>query len=263
MVDGKIFIRVLIVDDEPIARRGLRKLLRGRSGVEVVGECADGREAVAAIERLRPDLVLLDVQMPEVGGFDVIDRVGLESMPPVLFVTAYDTHAIRAFEVQAVDYVLKPVDPVRFQQAFDKATARIDRQAVRALSSRIDEVVRRLDGIGGRGDRYTKRLTVKEGGRAFFLDIDQVDWIEAAGNYVRLHARDRSHLRRDTMIGLLSRLDPDSFVRIGRSAIVNVDSILDLEPLFKGSYVVRLKDGTELTSSRRYHDHIRVLLDSR
>jgi two-component system LytT family response regulator len=247
-------IRVLIVDDEPIARRGIRKLL-AEHNTDVVGECGNGEQAVAAIRRLHPDLVLLDIEMPELDGFGVIEDVGLEAMPDVLFITAYDEYAVKAFEVHAIDYVLKPIDPVRFHTAYERALQRLQREGSADLKRRMGSVLEQLE-RGSADAPFARRMVIKEGGRIFFIDTTEINWIEAAGNYVKLHVGNATHMRRDTMTKLLERLDPAEFVRIGRSVIVNVNSIVDLSPLFKGSYVVQLKDGTELISSRRYRDRI-------
>ena len=247
-------IRVLVVDDEPIARRGIRALLEEHNA-DVVGECGGGEQAVAAIRRLDPDLVLLDIEMPELDGFGVIENVGLEAMPEVLFITAYDEYAVKAFEVNAIDYVLKPIDPVRFHTAYERALQRLQGEGPADLKTRMRAVLEQLE-LGGAGALFARRMVIKEGGRIFFIGTIEIDWIEAAGNYVKLHVGNSTHMRRDTMTKLLERLDPAEFVRIGRSVIVNVNSIVDLSPLFKGSYVVQLKDGTELISSRRYRDRI-------
>lgn len=252
-------IRVLIVDDEPIARRGIRKLLVEHDA-DVVGECGNGEQAVAAIRRLRPDLVFLDIEMPELDGFGVIEDVGLQTMPEVLFITAYDEYAVKAFDVHAIDYVLKPIDPVRFHTAYGRALQRLQREDSADLKTRMGSVLEQLE-RGSPDTPFARRMVIKEGGRIFFIDTTEIQWIEAAGNYVKLHVGDSTHMRRDTMTNLLERLDPVDFLRIARSIIVNINAIVDLSPLFKGSYVVRLKDGTELTSSRRYRDRIVTFLD--
>lgn len=251
-------LQVLIVDDEPIARRGLRKLIAAREAV-VVGECGDGSEAVREIRRLRPDLVVLDVQMPELDGFEVVRRVGIDEMPPVLFVTAYDEYAVDAFDVHAVDYVLKPVDPERFHQAYDRAVDRVWGPAA-GLRGRVEAVLAALE-ESEREPEFVERLAIKDTERIFFVEVDDIDWIEAAGNYVKLHVADRAYLRRDTLTGLAERLDPTAFLRVGRSAIVNLGAIRDLAPLFKGSYAIRLRGGAEVTSSRRFRDAIASLID--
>ena len=242
-------MRVLIVDDEPLARRGLRQELERFPGVQVVGESASGAEAVDAVVERRPDLVLLDVQMPGLTGFDVIERVGADVMPAVIFVTAYDKHALRAFEVHAVDYVLKPIDPDRFRDAMDRAWAVVS-GARKGAARRLDAVVR--DGRPrGVAPASLTRLVVQENGKLFFVDTAAIQWIEAAGNYVRLHAGTRTHVLRGPLTRLAERLG-DGFVRIRRSALVNVAAIATLERYGKASYTVTLKGGTALVSSRYY-----------
>jgi two-component system, LytTR family, response regulator len=246
-------IRVLIVDDEPIARRGIVQQLKGEPEVEIVGECADGMEAVAAIKAKSPDLVFLDVQMPEMDGFEVIEAVGVERMPRVIFVTAYDQYALRAFEVHALDYLLKPFDRDRFVKALDHARSSLqrgefNRQLIRLLDDRLA------------ARKPLERLVIKAGGRIYFLNVEEVDWIEAADNYVELHVGRESHLLRETISGLAARLDPARFLRIRHSTIVNIERVKELRPLFRGEYLIVLRDGTELTSSRRYRKNLDAIL---
>ena len=250
-------IRVLIIDDEPIARRGILRLLRQEPDIEVVGECADGASAVAAISALSPDLVFLDVQMPELDGFAVIQAVGGNRMPAVVFVTAFDQHAVRAFDARAVDYVLKPVDPERFRRALQRARSRLahpDDSFVR----RVSEALKLID----RGDlqHYPSRLAIRSDGRVRLLDIADVDRIVAAGNYVEVHAGARQHLLRETMSSLEARLDPQRFIRISRAAIVSVSQIREVQPLFNGDFVVLLKNGAQVNGSRRYRAALDGLL---
>lgn len=245
-------IRVLIVDDEPIARRGIRQQLRSEAGLEVIGECGDGAAAVDAITGLAPDLVFLDIQMPEVGGFDVVEAIGVARMPAVVFVTAYDEHALRAFDVHAVDYVLKPIDRHRFRTAVERARRRLadapgqlDRQLDRRIAAALGE-------LGRPAHDYAKRLAIKGDGRVILVDVDEVDRLEAAGNYVEVHSGARRHLVRETMASLEARLDPARFVRVSRSSIVNADRVRELQPMFNGDFVVVLRDGTKVAASRRY-----------
>lgn len=191
-------IRALIVDDEPLARERIRTLLRKEPDIEVAGECGDGGRAVTAIEKERPDLVFLDVQMPEAGGFEVLEAVGAERMPAVIFVTAYDKYALRAFEVHALDYLLKPFDRQRFREALERARAHIRRAQAGELHQRLLALLGDVRPAQARRER----LVVREGGRIFFLRVEEIDWVEAAGNYVRLHAGKRSHLLRETLAGL-------------------------------------------------------------
>jgi two-component system LytT family response regulator len=241
-------IRVLIVDDEPIARRGIRQQLRGETDLEVIGESGDGAAAIDAITGLAPDLVFLDIQMPEVGGFDVVEAIGVARMPAVIFVTAYDEHALRAFDVHAVDYVLKPIDRHRFRTAVERARRRLE-HAPGQLDRRIAAA---LGELGRPAHDYAKRLAIKGDGRVILVGVDEVDRLEAAGNYVEVHSGARHHLVRETMASLEARLDPARFVRVSRSSIVNADRVRELQPMFNGDFVVVLRDGTKIAGSRRY-----------
>ena len=249
-------IRVLIVDDEPIARRGIRQQLRGEADLEVIGEYGDGAAAIDAITGLAPDLVFLDIQMPEVGGFDVVEAIGVARMPAVVFVTAYDEHALRAFDVHAVDYVLKPIDRHRFRTAVERARRRLAHAPEQQLEGRELSLDRRiaaaLGELGRPAHDYAKRLAIKGDGRVILVDVDEVDRLEAAGNYVEVHSGARHHLVRETMASLEARLDPARFVRVSRSSIVNADRVRVLQPMFIGDFVVVLRDGTKVAGSRRY-----------
>jgi two-component system LytT family response regulator len=255
-------IRALIVDDEPIARLGLRQLLRTEPDVEVVGECADGREAVAAIEELKPDLIFLDVQMPLMGGFGVVEAVGPGNLPAVVFVTAYDEHAIRAFEVHALDYLLKPVDPERFQKTLARARRQAGASKEKRLDHQLSALLRSLDELKAAGAQPVppERVVIKEQGRISFLSTDEIDWLCAQGNYVQLHSGRETHLLRETVDGMEHKLDPRKFIRLRRSTIVRTEQIKELHPLFNGEHAVILKDGTRLQSSRRYRENLDALL---
>lgn len=245
-------IRALIVDDEPLARERIRALLAGDHDVLVVGECRDGAEAVHSITDCAPDLVFLDVQMPERDGFAVVEAVGLDRLPAIIFVTAYDAYALRAFEVSAVDYLLKPFDEERFTRALTRAKAQVRGQ-------RSDDLERRLLALMGEVHSRThgvERLMIKAGGSLFFLKTAEIDWIQAEGNYVRLHTGKTSHLMRETINNLEEQLDPGRFLRIHRSTIVNLDRVGEIQPLFHGEYRVILADGTRLTLSRGYRDRL-------
>jgi two-component system LytT family response regulator len=244
--------RVLIVDDEPLARERLRMLLAKEETVEVAGECANGPDAVAAIQKTRPDLVFLDVQMPGASGFEVIQNVGADRMPPVVFVTAYDRYALRAFDVHAVDYLLKPFDRERFQQALTRARQHLERRDAGDLERRLMELVQDLRPSPQRPERFV----IKAGGRVFFVRTDEIDWVEAAGNYVKLHVGPDAHLLRETMNALEAQLDPDMFFRIHRSHIVNIERVKELQPWFNGEYVVFLQSGARLTLSRGYREKL-------
>jgi two-component system, LytTR family, response regulator len=253
-------IRVLIVDDEPLARECVSDVLSRESDVEIIGECADGERAVAAIRKLDPDLVFLDVQMPGTDGFGVVEAIGVENMPATVFVTAYDEHALRAFEVHALDYVLKPFDDARFRDALVHARRRLHTEREGELARRIAGLLQHL-GRGEMGsDDYLDRIMVRERERIRFVPTEEVDWLESEGNYVRLHTANGKHLIRASLSGMLERLDPRRFVRIHRSTIVNVERIKEMQPWVGGDYIVLLKDGSKLRVSRSYRHE---LLDRR
>jgi len=241
-------IRSLIVDDEMLARQRLRRLLTDHPDLEVAGECSNGLEAVRDIEALRPDLVFLDIQMPELDGFGVIEEVGPDRMPPTLFVTAYDQFALKAFEVHALDYLLKPFDPERFAAALARVRTWIQGSPRPSLEPMLKQV---------QADRPPpERLLIKEGTRYAFVRPATIQWVEAEDNYVRLHVEGTSHLVRQTMSGMLDKLSPARFRRIHRSAIVNLDFIRHLEPWTGGDYLVTMKDGSQLTMSRTYRNQL-------
>ena len=245
-------IRTLIVDDEPLARERLATLLMTEQDIEIVGQCRDGEEAVTAIVDHEPDLVFLDVQMPQMNGFEVIEAVGGDRMPLVIFVTAFDQHALRAFQVRALDYLLKPFDRERFSEALERARRQVEREETGDLGRRLLALVKDLR----RDQPRAERLVVKSGGRLFFLRADEIDWVEAAGNYVRLHVGTTSHLLRETMNAIEGRLDPEKFFRIHRSRIVNMERIQELQPWLNGEYAVLLRTGTRLTLSRGYREKL-------
>jgi two-component system LytT family response regulator len=250
--------RVLLADDEPLARERLRMLLAQEAWVEIIAECDNGTQAVRQIEELNPDLVFLDVQMPDATGFEVIEAIGVARMPPVIFVTAYDQHALRAFDVRALDYLLKPFDRERFQQALGRARQQLRPQTRGDLERRLMELVQDLR----EPQQKTGRLVVKSGGRVFFVRTDEIDWIEAAGNYVKLHVGADTHLLRETMASIEAQLDPDTFFRIHRCHIVNIERVQELQPWFNGEYVVCLRSGARLTLSRGYREKLQQRLGS-
>jgi two-component system, LytTR family, response regulator len=250
-------IRALIVDDEPIARQGLRTLLAAEAAIEIIGECGNGLAAVKAIREQSPDLVFLDVQMPKLSGFEVVAEIGAANMPAVIFVTAYDQYAIKAFEIDAMDYLLKPFDEERFQKALGRVKKHFRRGDFAGLNKTLSALLTRLERVE---PKPNERVVIKSGGRIFFVNLDEIDWIEAAGNYVRLHVGGNSHLLRETMEAMAAKLSAYNFVRPRRSLLVNAGRIKMLQPLFKGEYQITLQDGTELRSSRRYRDHLRPLL---
>lgn len=253
-------MRALIVDDEPFARERVRHLLARDEEIELVGECADGFAAVAATNEHAPDLLFLDVQMPGRDGFAVLDEIGAGSngrAPLVIFMTAYDQYAVRAFDACALDYLLKPFD----EERFDKALARAKAQFRRAEEGGRDEPAASLLGAQeARGHAPLERVVVKTGGRIFFLKTAEVDWIEAYGNYVRLHVGASAYLLREPISSLEAQIDPARFLRIHRSALVNIERIREMQPMFHGQYVVILHDGTRLTLSRRYRSKLQKSL---
>lgn len=250
-------IRTLIVDDMLLARKRVRRYLSADTELEIVGECADGHAAVAAIESLSPDLLFLDVQMPELDGFGVLEAIGARHMPAVIFVTAYDQFALRAFEVHALDYLLKPFDRERVRKALERAKAQLRQRDSNDLDERLQALLKDLK----TESRYLKRLAVKTAGRTVFLLAKEIDWIESAGNYLKLHAGRESHLLRERMSQLETRLDPAKFVRIHRSTLVNIDRIREMQPLFNGDQLITLRDGKQLTMSRTYRDKLLSLLE--
>src|SRR5262249_1366388 len=247
-------IRTLIVDDEPLARERIADLLDGDAEFEIVGECGDGLAAVAAIEAHKPDLLFLDVQMPELDGFGVLEAI--EETPVIIFVTAYDQYALRAFEVHALDYLLKPFDRERFDKALQRAKRQLARERVGAVNQRL---VALLADLKAR-PKPLERLVIKSGGRVFFLRAEEIDWIESAANYLSLDVGRESHLLRETINSLAAKLDSEKFLRIHRSTIVNLERVKELQPWFHGDYVVIMQDGTQLTSSRSYREQLHKLL---
>jgi len=255
MING-LKIRTVVVDDEPLARERVRALLETQEGIEVVGDCADGLRAVATIQAKEPELVFLDIQIPELDGIGVVERIGVEKMPVVVFVTAYDQYALQAFEVHAVDYLLKPFDEERFLKALARARQAVEARRAGAVNERLFALIRDLKAPAG----HLERLVVKTSGRLFFLRVEEIDWIESSGNYVCLHVGDEGHLLRETMSGIEAKLDPARFIRIHRTSIVNIDRIKELQPLFHGEYDVVLRNGKTLTLSRGYRDRLQGLL---
>ncbi|MGQ0713397.1 MAG: LytR/AlgR family response regulator transcription factor [Gemmatimonadaceae bacterium] len=246
-------VRVLIVDDEELARQRLQRLLASEQDVEIIGEVSDGAQAVVSIRALVPDLVFLDVQMPEVDGFAVLERLRPRPAPAVIFVTAHDDYALRAFEVHAVDYLRKPFDAARFKEAFTRARQRLAGAGAEEHARKLDALLAQVE---TNPPRSRERIMVRTDGRLYFVRIDDIDWIEAAGNYVKLHVGRETHLMRETMTGIEKLLDPTRFLRIHRSAIVNLDRVREMQPWFSGEYTVILRDGTQLRLSRVYRDRL-------
>jgi two-component system LytT family response regulator len=244
-------IRAVIVDDEPLARQYVRQLLGGDAGVEIVGECGNGTEAIDVLNRTPADLLFLDIEMPETDGFALLEA--LKDPPPVVvFVTAHDRYAVRAFEVQAFDYLLKPFDEERFGKVLARAKERLGKRGRDELLSEL----RQLVGEMKTREQYLERILVRAGDRSLFVPASDVDWIEAEANYVRIHAGAQSYLLRESIGAIGDRLDPKRFRRIHRSAIVNLDRVKELQPWFHGEHRLLLKDGTELRVSRTYRKNV-------
>jgi two-component system, LytTR family, response regulator len=271
--DAPTVMRAIIVDDELLARRGIRARLERAGGYNVVAECASGREAVAAIREHAPNVVFLDVQMPGVDGFGVIEEIGAANMPVVIFVTAFDNHALKAFEAHAFDYLLKPIDDDRFAATVERARQRVverdESEVARRLAALMSDLRPSLESDGQAAAKRAEaaaptpaggvnRIVVRDRDRVLLIDVVDIDWIGADGDYVRIHASGKSHLIRDTMTAMEHRLDPTAFVRIHRSAIVNSSRIRELRPYSSREYAVILHDGTRLRLSRRYRERLRA-----
>ncbi len=255
-------LRVIIADDEPPARTRMRAMLAAHDDVDVVAEVENGRDAVAAILVERPDVVFLDIRMPELSGFEVIDAITESEgeCPGIVFVTAYDAHAIRAFEVGAIDYLLKPFDQERFDRTLRSAAERVRARRLLMDGARVDPgVSNTLNALTANGS-VPARLLVRRGRRMMFVATNDVDWFDAQGNYVRLHIGGKEHLLRSTMAALEARLDPAIFVRVHRSAIVNVDRIAHIEPYLHGEFTIAMRDGTRLTTSAGHSGRLREML---
>lgn len=241
-------LQAIIVDDEDLARQRIRDLLKDRSDIEVKAECRNGKAAIEAIRRHGADLVFLDVQMPDVDGFGVIEKIGAEKMPPVIFVTAFDKYALNAFEANAVDYLLKPFDRERFQVAVDRLLQRHEHR--NALE--IDRSLHKLLELAENGGRYTDRLVVRSSGSVYFVKTESIDWVEASRNYIKIHCGPEVHTMRETMARIERRLDPERFLRIHRSTVVNIDRIKKIEPGIGTESIVVLENGERLMVSRAY-----------
>lgn len=245
-------IRSLIVDDEPLARARITELLARENDIEIIDECANGTDAVSAIVAEEPDLVFLDVQMPELNGFGVLEQLNGRRLPVIVFVTAHDAYALKAFEVHALDYLLKPFDRDRFRRTLDRARETIRSRATGDFDRRLGELLSQV----GDGKRYLSRMVVKGDESSVLVQVKDVDYFESAGNYIKILVGKDRYLLRETMNGLESSLDPGQFVRIHRSFIVNLDRVRGFEPYFHGDYVVRLHDGRSLTLSRTYRERV-------
>jgi two-component system, LytTR family, response regulator len=252
-------LRALVVDDEPLARARMRTLLGDHPEVIIVGECGNGADAIVAIEEHTPDLVFLDIQMPELDGFGVIEAVGPERMPLVIFVTAYDEYAVQAFEVHALDYLLKPVERERFAAALERARVRLAAPRGTDSGGARQQLQMLLDSFGSR-QRRDVRLAIKVDGRLIFLRTADIDWIEAIDNHAKIHLGAETHVVRDTLTRLENRLPKSRFLRIHRSIIVNTERVRELQPWFQGDYVVILHDGTRHTSGRSYRQRLQAFI---
>jgi two-component system, LytTR family, response regulator len=251
-------IRTVIADDENLARKQLRVLLNAECGVHVVAECKNGEETIAAVRKHKPDLLMVDIQMPVLDGFEVQERIPADHMPVVIFTSAYDQYAIRAFETQALDYLLKPVHPDRLHRALERVKAELLKSHERSVQARLFDLLRKT-----KTERSElRRLVIRTGGRVVFLELDEVDWIEAAANYVKLHVGKDSFLLREGIGHISAKLDPEHFVRIHRSSIVNVGRIRELQPCDNGEYIAVLKDGKELSCSRGCRAHLLKLIEN-
>jgi two-component system LytT family response regulator len=245
-------IKVLIVDDEPLARRRIRTLLANHADVEIVAECANGWEAVAAIERNAPDLMFLDVQMPEMDGLSVIESCANKPLPLVIFVTAYNNYGLAAFDFHAVDYLLKPFDQGRFEKAFEKAHARLSLDKKLDLPNKLTEIINQIS----LKNNYRKHIAIRQDGRVFLVKTEEIEWIEAERNYVRLYVGHESYLRREAIGNVEGQLDPNGFRRVHRSAIVNINFIRELRSVSGGDYQIILRNGKELVLSRTYQKNL-------
>jgi two-component system LytT family response regulator len=248
-------IRALVVDDEPLGRSAIRRFLGKHVGVEIIGECGDGESAVRAIRERKPDLVFLDVQMPEMDGFQVLSEVGANEMPVTIFVTAYDRYALRAFDANATDYLLKPIGKERFERALTRANHRI---AGRFNCDEVHRIISSLERLAA-ARIYPDRLSIPKNGRVLFVATKDIDWIEAEGNYVRLHVGNRDFEFRETLTALEEKLNPSEFLRIHRSTIVNIHRIKEIQAWFHGHHRVLLENGTELRMSRYQREIARKL----
>ena len=259
-------IRTIIVDDEPLGRSRLASLLQEEDDIEIVAQCGDGAEALAAIGELHPDLLFLDVQIPELTGFELLAALDRLDPPVVIFVTAHDEFALRAFDVHALDYLLKPFDDERFHRALDRARSHLEDQDAAAVRNRLMDFLGETIGMtankrgGDPARRILTRIVVKDGDRILFLKVDDIDWIEAADYYAKIHAKGATYIIRETLANLEQQLDPERFVRIHRSTIVNLDRVQEMQPWFHGAFVVFLVDGTELRLSRSRREHLQSRL---
>lgn len=256
---SKMKIRTIIADDMPLARSRMRRFLKTDSEIEIIRECSRGGEAIEAINKLHPDLVFLDVEMPETTGFEVLKAINLEPMPVVIFVTAYDQFTLRAFDCHALDYLLKPFDEARLRRSLERAKRELKRTKQTDINRQLQNVL-----LNGKTEpKYLKRIAVKSGERTVFLPTEDIDWVSTAGNYLELHVGRQRHLIRERMCELEGRLDPAKFVRIHRLSLINIERVKELQPLFNGDYVVILRNGVRLTLSRTYREKLFDLIEGK
>lgn len=250
-------IRVLIADDKFAAREKIKRMLKRETDIEIIGECADGFETVSFIEKHNPDLVFLEIQMPGLDGFEILRKIETGKLPFVIFVAESESFAFKAYEVSALDYLLMPFNKERLQRAVQKARQQIENQRNDSLDKLIRTFLDRLSD----GKDYPDKIMLKTAKGISFINTNEVDWVEAAGNYVKLHVKESGHLLRETMNNIEAKLNPDKFLRIHRSSLVNIDRIKELQPLFNGDYIVILQNDTELNLSRNYHDRLQRLFN--
>lgn len=249
-------IRTLIIDDEPLARERIKGLLTHEVDFEVVGLCGNGREALSLIQEVNPDLLFLDVQMPELDGLSLVSQLDPEHLPEIIFVTAYDQYALKAFEIHALDYLLKPFDKARFQRTLTRSREQVARARQGGINEQLMGLLRDLHVE----KKPIDRLVIRTDGKVLLLRPEEIDWIESAGNYVKVHVGKEEHLHREALGSVEARLRPDLFLRIHRSTLVNVECIRELEPFFQGEYLVILRDGTRLNLSRHYKERAMKIL---
>jgi len=251
-------IKVLIIDDEPLARERIKNLLENEVDIEVIDESGNGFEALSKIQEKKPELVFLDVRIPEMNGFEIIEQIDEENIPHIIFVSAHEKYALRAFEMHALDYLLKPFDENRFQQALCRARERIQIRKTGEITCRLKELIHNVKSE----HKYLDRLVIKTEGRIFFIKTDEINWIEAAGNYITLYLDNEKYLMRETMNCMEARLDPGKFIRVHRSKIVNIERIKEIQSWFNGEHLIILDNGTELNLSRKYKEKMKEVFNS-
>ena len=252
-------IRTIIADDMPLARSRMRRYLKTDSEIEVICECSRGGEAIEAINKLKPDLVFLDVEMPGTTGFEVLKAIKLDPMPAVIFVTAYDQFTLRAFDCHALDYLLKPFDERRLRRSIERAKRELKRTKQTDINLQLQNALQN----GKPEPKFLKRIAVKSGERTVFLPVEEIDWVATAGNYLELHVGKQRHLIRERMCELEAKLDPTKFVRIHRLSLINIERVRELQPLFNGDYIVILRNGVRLTLSRTYREKLFDLIEGK